>query len=164
MKKRNPVTVLLLSFITLGIYYLYRLYVTRQEMVKKGAKIPPFWIIFFSPVLLLFVAFSQILVHFIFQADSSFIKIVNVISVLFGIVALIGIPLLIYFLYKFCGGVEKITKGRMSRVMSFLLFIVLAILSGGISGGHSAILWISGGLIGSLWPAIIQNSLNQTKR
>lgn len=40
MKKRNPLAVILLTFITFGLYGIYWLVVTKGEMNQRGAKIP----------------------------------------------------------------------------------------------------------------------------
>ncbi len=45
MKQRNPIAVVLLSFITLGIYSIYWYVVTKGEMNQKGATIPTAWLI-----------------------------------------------------------------------------------------------------------------------
>jgi len=58
MKKRSPFLVFLFPFITLGIYSLYWLVVTKGEMNAKGEKIPTAWLLLASiiPVLGWFVA------------------------------------------------------------------------------------------------------------
>lgn len=45
MKHRSPVAVLLLPFVTFGIYSLYWLVSTKTEMNKRGANIPTAWLI-----------------------------------------------------------------------------------------------------------------------
>lgn len=45
MKSRNPLAVLVLSFITFGIYSLYWQVSTKVEMNRLGAKIPTAWLI-----------------------------------------------------------------------------------------------------------------------
>ncbi len=45
MKHRSPIAVLLLPFITFGIYSLYWAVSTKGEMNKLGAKIPTAWLI-----------------------------------------------------------------------------------------------------------------------
>lgn len=44
MKNRNPLMVFLLSILTCGIYSLYWLVKTKDEMNKLGEKIPTVWI------------------------------------------------------------------------------------------------------------------------
>jgi len=48
LNRRNPWKVLGFSPITLGIYYLYWLYVTKSEMEDGGAEIPSFWLLVVS--------------------------------------------------------------------------------------------------------------------
>lgn len=45
MKKRSPVAVLLLSFVTFGIYSLYWFVKTKGEMNERGSNIPTAWLI-----------------------------------------------------------------------------------------------------------------------
>lgn len=45
MKQRSPVAVILLPFVTFGIYSIYWLVSTKIEMTKLGAKIPTVWLI-----------------------------------------------------------------------------------------------------------------------
>jgi hypothetical protein len=45
MKKRNIVAVLLLPFVTFGIYSIYWSVVTKNEMNALGAKIPTAWLL-----------------------------------------------------------------------------------------------------------------------
>ncbi len=45
VKNRNPILVVVLSIITIGIYGIYWLYSTKKEMVELGASIPTFWLI-----------------------------------------------------------------------------------------------------------------------
>jgi hypothetical protein len=45
LTKRNPVAVLLLAIVTLGIYAIVWLARTRGEMVARGAAIPTTWLL-----------------------------------------------------------------------------------------------------------------------
>jgi len=45
MKKRSPIAVFLLPFVTFGIYSLVWMVKTKGEMVTKGAEIPTAWLI-----------------------------------------------------------------------------------------------------------------------
>ncbi len=45
MQHRDPIMVILLSIITLGIYSLFWYVVTKNEMNTKGAQIPTAWLI-----------------------------------------------------------------------------------------------------------------------
>lgn len=89
MKKRSPVAVLLLPFITFGIYALYWQIITKIEMNKVGAKIPTAWLLI--------------------------IPIVN-----------------IWWLWKYCEGVEQVTNDKMSGVLAFLLIFLLGIIGAAI--------------------------------
>lgn len=45
MKNRSPIAVLLLPFVTFGIYSIYWMVKTKIEMNEKGASIPTAWLI-----------------------------------------------------------------------------------------------------------------------
>ncbi len=45
IKRRNPVLVLILAFITFGIYQLYWYVKTKNEINSLGAEIPTAWLI-----------------------------------------------------------------------------------------------------------------------
>ena len=45
MKQRSLVTIFLLSLVTLGIYCIYWLVSTKDEMVQRGAEIPSAWLL-----------------------------------------------------------------------------------------------------------------------
>ena len=85
MTQRNPITVALLSLVTLGIYYIVWLVKTKGEMNEKGAEIPTAWLII--------------------------IPFVN-----------------IYWLWKYCQGVEKVTDNQLSTVLAFVVLWLLSII------------------------------------
>lgn len=160
MKKREPLMVVLLAIITFGIYGFYWIYATRSEMVKKGAKIPPFWLLLL-PVLLIFAAFINLIVS---QADNdSIIGITNVALVLMGVAGLFGVPYYLYFMYKFCGGAQKVTRRRLDQMSCFLLFIVLAIVSSSLSTGRDGVALL-GGALSALWFGYMQHGFNKYVR
>jgi len=82
MKRRDPLMVVVLSIVTLGIYSLVWFVRTKGEMNTQGAEIPTAWLI---------------------------------------IIPFVGL----YWMWKFCNGVEKVTKGGMSAAVGFLLLYLL---------------------------------------
>ena len=50
MMQQGAIKVIVLSFVTCGLYAWYYLYTTAQEMNARGAEVPPFWH-FFIPIL-----------------------------------------------------------------------------------------------------------------
>jgi hypothetical protein len=52
-QERNILLVYILSFVTLGIYFVYWLYKTKNELNELGANIPSF-ILFFIPIVNIF--------------------------------------------------------------------------------------------------------------
>lgn len=96
MKHRSVAAVLLLPFVTFGIYSLYWMVSTKGEMKELGADIPTAWLII--------------------------VPFVN-----------------IWWLWKYSEGVEKVTNGKISGVLAFIL------------------MW----LLGFIGEAIIQDSFNK---
>lgn len=151
MQKRNIFTVMFFSLITFGIYMIFWLKFTRDEMVANGKKIPKLiWL------LIPFVAFAgicllQLLAHFVLVSgvDSNGVgggnTIVNILSVIVGVAAVIAIiPLTIYWIYQYCKAVEEITNGQTPLGLSFSLWLVMAFIG---------FLFI--------WPGIIQDGFNK---
>ncbi len=81
--KRSVATVIILTFVTFGIYSLVWAVKTKNEMNSLGANVPTAWMI---------------------------------------LIPFIG-PLLWY--WKFSGGVEHVTAGKMSGVIAFILIVLL---------------------------------------
>ena len=96
MPYRSPIAVLLLPFVTFGIYTLIWYVTTKDRMNAKGADVPTAWLLI--------------------------IPLVNW-----------------YWMWKFCEGVDTVTKKSMGAGVAFLLLFFL-------------------GIIGA---AIIQDSLNK---
>ena len=89
MQKRSVAGVIILTFITFGIYGLIWHVKAKNEMVAEGADIPTAWLLI--------------------------------------------IPLAnIYWYWKWCGGVEYYTRGRLSQAVSFLLSILLGVIGSAI--------------------------------
>ncbi len=85
MKQRSVAAVIILTFITFGIYALVWLIRTRDEMVNQGADIPTAWLLI--------------------------VPIAN-----------------IYWYWKWCGGVEKVTNGKQTQTIALILMLLLSII------------------------------------
>lgn len=124
MKKRNPIAVLLLSYITFGIYVIYWLSATRKEIISQNhneQSIPPVWTVF-AP-LLGFVALAFIALLFNSSAESVQTALNIVIAV--GCIAFfVG---LFYFGFKFmwryCLAAYDLTHGTDGKTLFWLWFI-----------------------------------------
>jgi len=82
MEKRSPITVALLTIVTLGIYGIIWYVKTKREMNKLGADIPTVWLI---------------------------------------IIPIVGL----YWLWKYSEGVEKVTNGKLSAILCFILMYLV---------------------------------------
>lgn len=149
MKKRSLVTMAILSVVTLTIYQIFWTYFTKQELVSKGQKVPPFKLLF-APVLgLVLVAIGQLFVHIVLNAgaadSSSVTTVVNILGVVVGVLAVIAIfPVTLYWYYMYCKAAEVVTNKELGFGMSYVLFIVLNFFS-----------------VGFLWPFIVQYYFNK---
>jgi hypothetical protein len=83
MKNRSPIAVVLLSFITLGIYAWYWSVKTKTEMNSHGTNIPTAWI---------------------------------------WLIPIVGQA---WWYWKYSEGVEHITGGKLSTILTFVLLFVV---------------------------------------
>lgn len=150
MQNRELWKVIVLGIITLGIYDLYWVYKTRQEMVEKGAKIPPV-ILLFMPMLILFALMSLLLLFNSATGGPSADNaagtgaVVNFVIILITALSVTAIiPLAIYWFYKYCKAVEAVTQGRTTFGFAFGMWALLGIFS-----------------VGFIWPALIQDGFNK---
>ncbi len=82
MTRRSILVVILLTFLTFGLYSLYWLASTKNEMNRQGAQIPTAWLM-----------------------------IIPIVS--------------LYWIWKYCEGVEQVSDRQMSGIVAFLLFFFL---------------------------------------
>jgi hypothetical protein len=159
MKKRSIGLVILLSFITCGIYTLFWLADTRREMVARGAKIPNVSLLFLPLLSIVAVTIVQFFLHFVIgpsvsgfdpEAVSDYgsntpIMVVSVLSITVGVIAFLAlIPVALYWFYKYCQGVELVTRKQVSFGLSYGLWLLLAVTS-----------------LSFIWPGIIQDGFNK---
>lgn len=86
MTKRSVAAVIILSIVTLGIYYYVWQVKTKGEMVRAGADIPTAWM---------------------------------------WLIPFVG---LVYWQWKWAGGVEHVTGGKFSQVIAFVLIFFLGVI------------------------------------
>lgn len=138
-KRRNIIFVLVMSLITLGIYSLYWIYMTRKELVQASGNpksIPSFWILL-APILLLTILVG---VAFAVTDSATTNGIVNVLGII-GVIGVIVIPL--WWFYRYSVTASKVTHG-MDSTSLYILFIVLNIFS-----------------VGFVWQMLVQNDINK---
>lgn len=135
MKKRNPIIVFILSVITLGIYDLYWLAVTRRELnAKTGHKVPSVWFLV-SPFILIFISIIMLIAGSTSNmsnnnnyslSTSTHYNMAGIIGLILIIVASIAMFFIsAYWFYKYSKAVDEYTSGKMSTAVAFLtLWIV----------------------------------------
>jgi hypothetical protein len=152
MRNRSIAWLIILSIITLGLYDIYWICSTRNELVKKHQNVPsPLWII--TPLLgLVLVAFVQIISHILLvntgpNNPNALVGALNVFSATVGFICILAvIPYSIFWLWKYCEAVEAVTKGKMTTGFNFAICLLMSIFG-----------------IGFLWPPIVQDSFNKVK-
>jgi len=142
MKNRSPITVFLLSIITLGIYDIYWLVVTKNELNKRTKQhVPTIWLLIF-PLIPFIAGYILLIASGMYsqpstcyngsaygisnecaQANSAYIHtgplVVGAILILvFGVTFFI--TSLIWF-FKFSKAINEFTKGKMSTAVTFLI-------------------------------------------
>jgi len=143
MQKRNPLVVAGLSIITLGIYDLYWLAVTKNELNKQntGDKVPSIWLLL-APIPLLVIGFIVDIVgaakspgigtynSFSATAQSnvhvSGLAVVGLLILIVGGLGMFVISLVWFF--KYSKAVNEYTKGKMTTAVSFLLLFLVHII------------------------------------
>jgi hypothetical protein len=129
MKKRNPAAVLLLPFVTLGIYCLYWLYATRKELVHRtGNKrsIPPLSFMFLPFIGLIALILLMFVISASTNGDSSvltFVTIASFIIGMFGFLGLLAVPL--WWFWRYCQVASDQTKG-MDFAQMYVLYVVVS--------------------------------------
>ncbi len=141
MKNRSPITVFLLSIITLGIYDIYWLVVTKNELNKRTKQhVPTIWLLIFP--LIPFIAGYILLIasgmysqpstmncipqmYYTCPQDAPFNIINKNLLITGAIIILVSgvtflITSLIWFL-KFSKAINEFTKGKMSTAVTFLI-------------------------------------------
>ncbi len=112
MKKRNPIAVLFLSYITLGVYVIYWLYITRKEITERLGNpqaIPPVWTMFAPLGGFILIALLMLIMN---SADGTGTAIVNIASALLGIVLMVGLFYFVFrFMWRYCKAVYDLTHG-----------------------------------------------------
>lgn len=145
MKHRNPFAVFMLSLVTLGIYDIYWLVVTKKELNKKTRiHTPTIWLLF-APIIIIAVAFIVTLVaigasahtqttHYSMNSTGSTATASSGGAALGASLALVGVeiiaflvivPITFYWFFKFSKAVNEYTNGKMSTGVTFLLLWLL---------------------------------------
>ncbi len=143
MKRRNPLTVLLLSLVTLGIYMLVWLYKTQREIVAElqdKKAIPPLTILFSPLFAMLGIAIVTVFVKAITNGQGGWGVTTTMIFVLLFIIALI-VPF--FWFYKYAEAVHLLVPQTETSYL-YVLWVVMNLLG-----------------VGFVWPLLVQTELNK---
>jgi hypothetical protein len=151
MKKRSVVLIAFLSFITFGAYTPIWLYFSQKEFKQMGYALPSYWR-GSAPVLMVAGGIIvQIIYDLVTPKDFPFnMTGVGGIAIPTGFEAvgiilaiIVGLPLALPWLYKYCQAVEHYTAGKYPASLAFTMAIILPFAN-----------------FGYLWPAILQFEFN----
>jgi hypothetical protein len=140
MQKRNPWIILLLSIVTLGIYTIYWLYVTRKEMVAVLNDKKAIW-----PVSVLAAPLAVILALIVLQlvingAEGAVVASFFLVSAI-AMLALLVLPFI--WFYKYSNAIAKVSH-HTDHVTLYVLWIVLNFVG-----------------VGFIWLVLAQNEMNK---
>jgi len=122
MKQRDPLVATLLSLFV-PFYILYWFYATAKDMRQRGGNPPSLWRLF-APLLGLV---AMVVVSLAAPRGSSNSRGVSIVMILVGLVLValsFVLPLMYY--YRFSATAEKLTGGKVSKAVGFLLFLFVA--------------------------------------
>lgn len=122
MNQRSPIAQTLLSLFV-PLYILYWLYVTADDLRKRGAAPPPLKLLFFPLLGLLLLIPLSIAGTLGVDGGSGAQAIVALLIVAFVIAS---VALSLYYYYKFSAAAEKATGSKISTVVGFLLFLFVS--------------------------------------
>lgn len=146
MKKRNIAFVLLMSFLTLGIYIIYWLYATRKELLNylpDKNTIPRVFYLFLPWLVLISLFLLMSVVMAFAGTNDSAANIMSIFVTIFGLVGFIGgIVVAFWWFYRYFKGVEMVTNGTDATLM-YVLWILLSL------------------MIGPVWTLLVQNDINK---
>lgn len=144
MKNRNLIFVTVMSLVTLGIYDLYWAFSTRNELVKKGHKVPS-PMIFLYPIIAALLSVLILVVLYDSPNGQDAMGVLGTVLVILMLVsALAFIPIGIYWLWRYSQAVGKVTKGKLSAEVSMVIALVTGVVG-----------------FAFIWPIVVQYYYNQ---
>lgn len=135
----------LLTIVTLGIYQLFWLYWTKNELNKYGAWVPGIIWLFVGPVLML----ASIVTYLVLEQTNNsgglhdYQGSWGVIFLLSA--SIVNIAIYLAWFWYYCKAVSKVTNRSLPALPNYLLFVALTIIG-----------------IQLVWPLIVQSTYNRT--
>ncbi len=129
MKKRNLAAVVALGYLTFGIYSLYWLYSTRKALVAQNGNpksIPPFSLLLIGIIGLTCGAIMPLVAAAlgsdgIANVTSPSAPLIYSVAVLVGVAAFVaGIPLSIWWFWRFCAVLHQVIKKTNPHTIFFI--------------------------------------------
>jgi hypothetical protein len=151
LKKRHVLAVLGLSFVTLGIYVIYWLYKTRQELLSflPDKKAIPMVTVLFIPIFVMiasFIGMAMISVSttFMYSGSRGSAELYSTISIIVTMLSILAVFVVAFWwFYRYFKAVEAVTQGN-DAMLLYTLWIILTIIG-----------------LGPVWVLIVQNDLNK---
>lgn len=131
MKQRSPGIVIVLTIVTLGIYSLFWLRDTKNDMRRFGqTQVPSMWWLV-TPVLVLLAGYAVLVGGYMASgatnesSNSVAMPVISIIAVLVLIPAyLLATFYPLFWYYRYCQAVEKVTGGALQLNTSYVLYIL----------------------------------------
>lgn len=147
LQKRSLLKVVIFSIFTVGIYDIYWIYKTRQEIVGglNDPKAIPLFRILALPFVALLIALIVSFVQSYNQSEAGANALLNGLMILVGLVGVIGfftIPL--WWFFKYFQATNKLTK-RTEPILLYVIWLICIFIA-----------------ILPVWILIVQNDLNKT--
>src|SRR5579864_8428791 len=121
MKQRKLAFVIIIGLLTLGIYDLYWLIMTRKEMIAKGYSLPSLWRAILYPMLGIIAGITLDITSA--GGNAAILNIVSILVILGGFIAAIVFG--IRFLAAYCRIAEEITNHDITYRYAFWLGMLL---------------------------------------
>ena len=131
MQKRSLVKVFLLTIITLGIYELYWLIMTRRDMIRLKAPVPPSILVPFVPLAFGIIAMLSALTIYSNGRSDMPVALVILLGVFSACSFLAGIILWVNWAWEYSRGVETVTDGHVTQRVAFWLWIAAGFFNAG---------------------------------
>ena len=129
MKRRSLPKMFLLFIVTIGIYRLYWLYKTRQEMAAQGKNPPRFiwylliWIVIIVSALIMIVGAMVSAFNDVPTETSDAVYIISM-AVFYTALILSG-PLMALWYWKYSKAAEEVTNGNLQFALAMIALILI---------------------------------------
>lgn len=124
MHKRSLIKVFLLTIFTLGIYELYWLIMTRRDMIRLKAPVPPSILVPFVPIVFGVISMLAALTIYSNGRSDMPVALVVLLGVFSACSFLAGLALCISWTWQYSRGIEYVTDRHITQKVGFWLSVL----------------------------------------